>query len=456
MADDRDATIYGDQIKDRTIKKRELDATGEDTGKVATVQSNGSVDWEFIQSLQDYTKLQDNIMLNAFRIAINGSLTQFNMIDGIVDEYEDESGIDNPNSVNESYNSADDYYSPGSDEVLDVSPYAHYKCNNDAGNTIVTDDGTGSNNGVASTNTSNLSIAGKINEAFNFNGSSEYINIDALEADIDTDTSGSFSFWVRFTNLTTATLINFGDTDGANYLIIFMSSSKIKALFSQGTTQWSLEQTGTLSTATWYHVVLTQNATSPVLYVDSVDVTNFTISTDKTLWFSDIETELDNGRIGCGNRASAGNFQFLDGDLDDIRYYQNKALTQGEVDAIYNSGAGTEADKPGAGVDNMTLISESFTAEAEADNARIVILEEDVDSITLNTDLKAYASKDGGSSWVQGTLSDEGDYDASKQILVANFDLTQSGIGSGTNMEYKITSHNLKDFKIHASSLNWD
>jgi len=27
-------------------------------------------------------KLQDNIMLNAFRIAINGSLTQFNMIDG--------------------------------------------------------------------------------------------------------------------------------------------------------------------------------------------------------------------------------------------------------------------------------------------------------------------------------------------------------------------------------------
>ena len=57
-------------------------------------------------------KLQDNIMLNAFRIAINGSLTQFNMIDGIVDEYEDESGIDTVNSVNESYDSTDDYYSP--------------------------------------------------------------------------------------------------------------------------------------------------------------------------------------------------------------------------------------------------------------------------------------------------------------------------------------------------------
>ena len=57
-------------------------------------------------------KLQDNIMLNAFRIAVNGSLTQFNMLDGIVDEYEDESGIDNVNSTNESYNSTDDYYSP--------------------------------------------------------------------------------------------------------------------------------------------------------------------------------------------------------------------------------------------------------------------------------------------------------------------------------------------------------
>ena len=39
---------------------------------------------------------QQNIVLNAFRIAINGSLTQFNMVDGIVDEYEDESGIDVP------------------------------------------------------------------------------------------------------------------------------------------------------------------------------------------------------------------------------------------------------------------------------------------------------------------------------------------------------------------------
>jgi len=104
----------------------------------------------------------------------------------------------------------------------------------------------------------------------------------------------------------------------------------------------------------------------------------------------------------------------------------------------------------------MTLISDSFTAEAEPDSGRIVLLEEDVDNITLNTDLKAYATRDGGSSWVEGTLADEGDYDSSKQILVANFDFTQSGVGSGTDMEYKLVTANNKDLKLHASALTWD
>ena len=46
MADDRRTTIDGDQITDRSVTKDELDATGETSGHLLTVQSDGSVDWE--------------------------------------------------------------------------------------------------------------------------------------------------------------------------------------------------------------------------------------------------------------------------------------------------------------------------------------------------------------------------------------------------------------------------
>ena len=57
-------------------------------------------------------RIENNIFLNAFRLAVQGSLTIFNMIDGFLDEYEDESGVDTSASTNEDYDSDNDLYSP--------------------------------------------------------------------------------------------------------------------------------------------------------------------------------------------------------------------------------------------------------------------------------------------------------------------------------------------------------
>ena len=75
------------------------------------------------------------------------------------------------------------------------TPYAHYKCNDDAANTTVTDDGSGSNNGTASANTSNLSAVGKINDCFDFDNT-YYIDINDLNTDIREDTEGTFTWWL--------------------------------------------------------------------------------------------------------------------------------------------------------------------------------------------------------------------------------------------------------------------
>ncbi len=51
-----------------------------------------------------------NIALLGFKKAITESLTVFNLVDGIVDEFEDENGVDNSASTSLTYNSTDDYY----------------------------------------------------------------------------------------------------------------------------------------------------------------------------------------------------------------------------------------------------------------------------------------------------------------------------------------------------------
>ena len=104
-------------------------------------------------------------------------------------------------------------------------------------------------------------------------------------------------------------------------------------------------------------------------------------------------------------------------------------------------------------IDNMTLVSETFVADSAPDDARIIIFEEDVDAITLNTDIKAYVSRDDGANYTQITLTDEGNYSGSKRILSGTADI--SGQAEDTDMVYKIESLNTKDLKLHGVGLSW-
>ena len=85
------------------------------------------------------------------------------------------------------------------------------------------------------------------------------------------------------------------------------------------------------------------------------------------------------------------------------------------------------------------------------------IMEDGAGTATINTDIKGYVSRDGGSNWTQGTLASEGSWGSNKKIL-AFHNLNISGQPSGTNMKYKITTHNQsasKQTRIHAVSLAW-
>ena len=108
---------------------------------------------------------------------------------------------------------------------------------------------------------------------------------------------------------------------------------------------------------------------------------------------------------------------------------------------------------------DLTLQSVASTAESAPTTGDIVILIEDASgTATINTDIKAYISRDGSAFSSAITLTDEGNWGTNKRILAAhNVDI--SGITSGTAMKYKITTHNQslgsKETRVHATSLAW-
>ena len=128
------------------------------------------------------------------------------------------------------------------------------------------------------------------------------------------------------------------------------------------------------------------------------------------------------------------------------------------IDSGGSGGSGIVIIKGAAGYSDITLQSVATTAESAPTTGDIVILIEDsAGTATINTDIKAYISRNGSAFSSQVTLTDEGDWGTNKRILAAhNVDI--SGITSGTAMKYKITTHNQsasKETKIHATSLAW-
>ena len=62
----------------------------------------------------DTSTLENNIALLGFKMAVNEGLTVFNLVDGIVDEFHDESGIDTGENANQTYCGTSDFYSNSS------------------------------------------------------------------------------------------------------------------------------------------------------------------------------------------------------------------------------------------------------------------------------------------------------------------------------------------------------
>jgi len=339
-----------------------------------------------------------NIMVNSFNIAAAGGFAYQNMVDGVVDEFEDATGVDAPTSTNETYDAVLDLYD-NSGDVLTSSIGDNY----------------------ASTTKSNFSFGtGTVDKD---NDTDSNINTDGTTPITFT---GDFELsWTQAIAGDSATVVGvyaiaedgtYNETDGSN-----------RGDMDSMTNSWWFD----------FHIgVGRRNISYGGTVKDTFDANPVDDDTFKITRIGSTFYAYKNGTLV---------HTFADTSSAEVRVHI------GSNDPLVSLTGITFYDQDGSTV-NMTLVSNATTALAAPDDANIVIWQQDVTAITLNSDLKAYASRNGGTTYTQITLAEVADLTTGR-ILTGTVDI--SGQSSATAMKYKIETLNTKTQKIHAVALQW-
>jgi hypothetical protein len=246
----------------------------------------------------DLTSLQTNLATNFFLDAVNHARGVQNLSDGFVDQFEDQLGVDDANSTNETYDATNDLYAGSQDE----------------------EEYTGLTAGM---------LSGSGLQSF-------------VAAQLVDDTLTGSGFYT--------------DSGGAGTTFnIDLGSSNARALIG-----WEYYVAGTVY-ATW----------------------NIQYSDNNSSWTT-VYTGMDMSGVSAGaglkvTWSGAGAHRYW-------RSYKTNAAQGGSWHTevrVYELGTSN----------NMTLVSESVTALAAPATAHVTLFKEDVDALTLNTDLLAWASR---------------------------------------------------------------
>tara|TARA_R110002110_G_scaffold205320_1_gene417590 strand:- start:1459 stop:5328 length:3870 start_codon:yes stop_codon:yes gene_type:complete len=176
--------------------------------------------------------------------------------------------------------------------------------------------------------------------AYSFDGVNDNIEVDGLVSTISSDTFGTWCAWIKVDSFDASggRIIALGDTNAIGYLELSTTTSgelQASARSSSGV-QWDIESDEILVVGKRYHVTLVQDGTEPVLYINgSLAPSAFAVSTDKTVWATDLSAQLDNAYIGdlSFNSNGLGTYTW-DGEISDVQVY-DAALSASEIWDIY-------------------------------------------------------------------------------------------------------------------------
>ena len=510
-----------------------------DTTSVATTTSVSSVDTRT-------NTANFNIALLGFKMAITEGLTVFNLIDGIVDEFEDEGGTDASASTNLTYNSTDDYYINSSTPDASPTPMASYSAG--FGLTSITEPDT--------------STAGTATNA----------------------ATGTFGAFTVPTGMTSVNAYVWSSGSTASGHVYSMSTSGIGGSFTTGTIavspgqtlyasaggggDWSQNPAYTAPSGSFLNgnadgstglsgvfantsptfvsnpgTVAPVPGAGPQIYLISGSPGNPGLAASppsvphtggagggltgkvSPAIGGDAQTSGSGTHGGGGSQTvggqagpqgtgavsgvflaggynpatwGAGGAGYYGGGSGGIcgphggggggsSYYGHPQVSSGATTAsgltsasagapspLYtpNTGGGgapnPSGDSPGqpgfvlftgsganlATVTTSTIISDPFTSNTVPTTTRLVVFEENVGSPTLNTDIIASVSRNGGTNFTTVTLTDSGYVTGSSGQRILTGQASVSGQPSGQSMKWKLELAN-QTVKIHGVSLQW-
>lgn len=191
-------------------------------------------------------------------------------------------------------------------------------------------------------------------------GSSEHLSItDASQSGLDITGDFTFSFWVNLeTNVATASPVIvdkwLGSGNQRSYLLKFLDNSGTDALYAclspdgtsgAGTCSY-IDFSSDLSTSTWYHIVITYDASAGQVKL----YRNGTLQNTGSSYPSSIYNSTGDVWFFSEN-GSGGHF---DGLVDEFGIW-SRVLTTDEISDLYNSGDAIAFHNPTAVEGNITL-----------------------------------------------------------------------------------------------------
>ena len=201
-------------------------------------------------------------------------------------------------------------------------------------------------------------VAGKIDKAFSFNGSTEVVLSNESNFDFDISSPFSISAWCKTNGGGTEDIIVSKYQTGASYgwnLKIDGSGLPRFTIYAGGSV-YSIVGSSTVNDDNWHHIVGTFDGTSNLSGMKII--TDEAIVTGGSSAMS--SNSLNSYPVRIGAQGASINDPFT-GLIDDVRIY-DRELTQGEVNIIYNGGTGTESESPSSVQDNSILV-EKYTGK---------------------------------------------------------------------------------------------
>ena len=201
-----------------------------------------------------------------------------------------------------------------------------------------TNDSKGTNNGTA---VGGLTYtAGKIGDAFQFNGSNALVSLPNTSGQFNFDGDFTISVWFRSSSLSSSryfmtNLQNNGSTYGYGWSFFYSASLGWVFDLNNGASTNRVNFQSGYSANTWYHVVAVRKmGQKHKIYVNAVDT--------PAGQFGNVNTTagyIANQKMDLGGISSLSLSALCD--LDGVNMW-NKALTQAEVSELYNSGNGAQ------------------------------------------------------------------------------------------------------------------